>query len=500
MKSKFQTITWLGCGLLLLLSSATAEEITLIQGATGERIAAMNTIQAGGYDYISLADLAKTLDLRYSQNNLLKHFQIQARKTIFITALNPFIRVDKDIRQMPIPVLYQKEQFYAPILFLLPCVQDALPFPLTYEKGRREIALTPVYRKANSLMVEDKQNGVLIHLKLASQVPLTDVYTSESNGWFYVDLYGGQIENAEAVQLEDNSRIVNQTMKAQLSRDTARFGFRLNRTIKEKSLRVQDDPYEIIVALRTEEAVSADLLAELAREREKWKIDLIVIDPGHGGKDPGTIGKSGYYEKHLTLAIAREVKTELERLMKIKVIMTRATDVFIPLQDRTQFANRNNGKLFISIHVDSNPEQRLHGHTVYFMGPAKTDEARRVAQFENSVIEYEDSKKKYAGLSDAAFILAANAQNSFNKESQDFADLMDKQLSKLPEAHSIGVRQAGFYVLYGASMPNLLVETGFASNRQDEKRLRDKNQQRLIAKAIAQSVREFKDRYELVNY
>ncbi|NLP12039.1 N-acetylmuramoyl-L-alanine amidase, partial [bacterium] len=140
-----------------------------------------------------------------------------------------------------------------------------------------------------------------------------------------------------------------------------------------------------------------------------------------------------------------------------------------------------------------------HGHTVYFMGPAKTDEARRVAQYENSVIEYEDSKKKYAGLSDAAFILAANASNSFNKESQDFADLVDKQLSDLPHAHSIGVRQAGFYVLYGASMPNLLIETGFASNRQDEKRLKDKATHRAIAKAITQGVREFKERYEMVN-
>jgi N-acetylmuramoyl-L-alanine amidase len=499
MKNNLARFVWLSCCLaLLLVHSSRSDEIILTHGTTGERIASLTTIQAGGYDFVSLADLAKTLDLSYSQNALLKQFQCKSRKTILVFALNPFIRVNDEIRQMPIAVLYQNGQFYVPLVFFLPCIEDALPFPLEYRQQKREIAISTFHAKVNSLLAEDKQNGVLIRLRLSSQVPLANIYTSESNGWFYVDIYGGQIEDARQVGIQDNSRIVEQIMKVQLSKDTARFGFQLNRTIKEKTIQQQNDPSEILIALRTREEISAGLLAELAKEREKWKIDVVVLDPGHGGKDPGTIGKSGYYEKHLTLAIAKEVKAELERLLKIKVIMTRSTDVFVPLQERTQFANRQNGKLFISIHVDSNPDEKLRGHTVYFMGPAKTEEARRVAQFENSVIQYEDSKK-YAGLSDAAFILAANAQNSFNKESQDFAGQVDQQLCQLPQSHSIGVRQAGFYVLYGSSMPNLLVETGFASNRQDEKRLKDKNTQRLIAHAIAQSVKEFKERYEMVN-
>ncbi len=487
------------CLLLLLAGIGLADEIVLIHQTTGERLAGLNTIRAGGYDFVSLADFAQTLDLPYTQNTLLKTFQIKSRKTIQILALNPFIRVDEEIRQMPVSVLFQNGRFYAPVLFLLPCIQDALPFPLAFHPERQEIAVSTYHAQVQGLTVEDKQNGVLIRLRLSERVPPSNVYTSESNGWFYVDVYAGQIENAAALQIEDKSAIVTQTMKVQLSKDTARFGFRLNRTIKEKNIRLQEQSFEIIIALRTMEQVPADLLAELTREREKWKIDLVIIDPGHGGKDPGTIGVSGYYEKHLTLAIAKELKAELERQLKIKVLLTRDSDVFVPLQERTQFANRKNGKLFISLHVDSNPNKNLHGHTVYFMGPAKTDEARRVAQYENSVIEYEDSKKKYAGLSDAAFILAANASNSFNKESQDFADLVDKQLSNLLRSHSIGVRQAGFYVLYGASMPNLLVESGFASNRQDEKRLKDKATHRSIAKAIAQGVREFKERYEMVN-
>jgi N-acetylmuramoyl-L-alanine amidase len=486
-------------GFMLSFGPGFCDEIVLIHQTSGDSIARLNVIRAGGYDCVSLADLCRGLNLSSTQNVLLKQFQIKSRKTVVFTALNPFIRVNNEIRQMPTAVLYQNRQFYVPLKYLLPCIQDALPFPLTYREENRELAVASFHTAIEGIQVEEKQNGIMIRLQLKTYVPAANIYTSESNGWFYVDIFGGQINRADEIPVVNSSRVVTDIMKLQLSKDTARLGFHLSRTIKEKAISLQENPLGLTISLRTLEEIPPDLLAELAREREKWKIDLVIIDPGHGGKDPGAIGKSGYYEKHLTLAIAKEIKAELERRLKIKVLMTRDADVFVPLEERTQFANRNNGKLFISIHVDSNPNGNIRGHTVYFMGPAKTDAARQVAQLENSVIEYEDSKKKYAGLSDATFILAANAQNSFNKESQAFAELADHNLSATVQSHSIGVRQAGFYVLYGASMPNLLLETGFSSNRQDEKRLKEKSTQRLIAKAVVQSVAEFKERYEMVH-
>jgi N-acetylmuramoyl-L-alanine amidase len=485
--------------ILLLASALRADEIALVHGNTGERIAGIVSIHAGHSEFVSLTELMQALNQPYSVHALIKQCEIRAKKTIVVSAMNPFIRVGDDIRQMPIAVLYQNGQFYVPLTFFLSAIHDALPFPLEYDEAHSRIVLSSFHARVQGLSIEDKQNGVLIQVPLSTYVPVSNIYTSESNGWFYIDIFGGQIEEAERFPVNNKSRAVTQTMKVQLSKDAARFGVLLNRGIVDKAVTIEDKPLRVNVALRTQEQVSADLLADLAREREKWKIDLVIIDPGHGGKDPGTIGKSGTFEKTLTLAIAKEIKTELERLLQIKVIMTRDSDVFVPLQERTQFANQNRGKLFISVHVDANPDAGLRGHTVYFMGPAKTDEARRVAQFENSVIQYEDSRNSYDSMSDAAVILAANAQNSFVKESQDFADMVEKQLSGTVKSKSIGVRQAGFYVLYGSSMPNVLIETGFASNKVDEKRLKDKQQQRLIAKAVAQSVKEFKDRYEMVD-
>jgi N-acetylmuramoyl-L-alanine amidase len=130
------------------------------------------------------------------------------------------------------------------------------------------------------------------------------------------------------------------------------------------------------------------------------------------------------------------------------------------------------------------------------MGPAKTEQARKSAQLENSVIRFEDETSEYDDLSDAAFILSANAQNSYNKESQAFAAIVDREIAKGTRSRSIGVRQAGFYVLYGASMPNILIETGFISNRYDEQNLNSRSYLNSIAGAICRSIMEFKRRYE----
>jgi N-acetylmuramoyl-L-alanine amidase len=225
-------------------------------------------------------------------------------------------------------------------------------------------------------------------------------------------------------------------------------------------------------------------------------VHRIVIDPGHGGKDPGAVGRDGLFEKTVTLAIAKEIKKELEKTTGVRVMMTREEDVFMPLEMRTKIANEAGGKLFISIHADSNPNKGLRGHTVYFLGPAKTEEARRAAQFENSVIHFEESQEKYADLSDASFILAANAQNSYNKESQEIATMVDNSVNMEAKSASHGVRQAGFYVLYGASMPNILLESAFISNKNDEKLLKNKDFYKSIARALSKSVLEFKKKYE----
>jgi len=483
--------------ILFLFPSVLAAGHISVINKSGERIGQIRSVKAGRYQFVPLSQLAKALSFSYSSDEISKRFTINIpRHPVTVTAISPFILVGNEIRQIPINVLYRNGEFFVPIKFFLNGILDVLPFQIVYDPEEQELQILNNRNNIYSATIDTKANGTLIRIAVGEHFSSSDIFSSITNGWLYVDFYGGRVDTLRPFPVENNTKTVRKVMPIQLSPETARIAFRVIGQIKERQIIVNDDPPEVLVSLRRREDLSQELLQELEKEREKWKIDVIVIDPGHGGKDPGAIGRSGLYEKKVTLNIAKAVKKELERRLDVKVILTRDRDRFVPLQKRTKIANQKGGKLFISIHVDSNPHRSLRGHTVYFLGPAKTEEARRAAQFENSVIRFEESQNHYEGLSDAAFILAANAQNSYNKESQDFAAMVDREMQLECGSRSHGVRQAGFYVLYGASMPNILIETAFISNGSDERRLRSKSFQRNVARAICNAVIAFKSRYE----
>lgn len=247
-------------------------------------------------------------------------------------------------------------------------------------------------------------------------------------------------------------------------------------------------------------ASSAATKAEraLEKERKKWRFDCVVIDAGHGGKDDGAQSIHGYREKDATLAIALSLRSELRRRQPgLKVVMTRSKDVFIPLHERGSIANRADGKLFISIHCNSVPRKpsRARGCETYILSPAKTSAAIDVATRENSVVQLEDEREKYAGMTSDQQVLATLAQTSFVKFSSEFAHSVQKNVARLTDLPDRGVSQAGFLVLVCASMPAVLVETGFVSHPEDEKLLFRPQGQRKIAQGIATAIVEYAASY-----
>ncbi|MCS7250807.1 MAG: N-acetylmuramoyl-L-alanine amidase, partial [candidate division WOR-3 bacterium] len=225
--------------------------------------------------------------------------------------------------------------------------------------------------------------------------------------------------------------------------------------------------------------------------RVKQGIKLIVLDPGHGGKDPGAIGKMGTKEKDLNLIIAKKVKKYLEKL-GLDVILTRNNDIFLSLGERAKIANDNKADIFISIHCNSTPKKNSYacGFEVYFLSEARTDWERAVAQAENEVIKYEITK---SDINDdfLAFILADLAQQEFLKESQELAVAIQDAVCEILNIENRGVKQAGFYVLKGAFMPAVLIECGFLSNRQEEALLRKDRYQEKLARGIAEGIKRF---------
>lgn len=222
----------------------------------------------------------------------------------------------------------------------------------------------------------------------------------------------------------------------------------------------------------------------------------IVIDPGHGGKDPGARGPRGTKEKSIALDVARRLKAKLDQDPNIDASLTRTRDVFIPLAGRPKIAVERHADLFLSIHCNSERGDRARGFETYFLSPSRTEESRRVAIRENSAIQYEDPKER-PDLDAINYILVANRQNLNVRESSFFAGEIQNSMRQDLSTPDRGVKQAGLYVLMGASgsMPAVLAEIGFISNPVEERFLRSSNGQDEIASALAQAVREYASDY-----
>ena len=233
-----------------------------------------------------------------------------------------------------------------------------------------------------------------------------------------------------------------------------------------------------------------------AQESKTYKIKTVVIDPGHGGKDPGAIGKISY-EKDLCLSIALLLGGYIEENIKdVKVIYTRKTDVFIPLHKRAEIANSNNADLFISIHVNSTVGHTAYGTSTYVMGLHKSDDNLEVAKTENSVIyDEKDYKNKYSGFdpdSPETYIILNLYQNANLEKSLDLAQKIQYQFKNRAGRRSKGVKQAGLLVLWQTTMPSVLIETGFISNLTEEQYLNTTYGQEIIASAIFSSTKPVK--------
>ena len=228
---------------------------------------------------------------------------------------------------------------------------------------------------------------------------------------------------------------------------------------------------------------------------ERWRLDTIVIDPGHGGRDPGNVG-NGIKEKDIVLPVALKLGGYIEEKLGIKVVYTRRNDQFIELSDRGHIANQAEGKLFISIHANGFNDHRPYGTETYFLGMHKNESARLTMEAENSVVKLESNPDQYNDMNAQALIRQTLAQSAYMRNSEELAGLIEDQFETRVGRNSRGVKQAGFYVLWGASMPAVLVELGFLSNRNEAAFLSSKDGQAYMASAIFRAVRDYKEQYE----
>ncbi len=235
------------------------------------------------------------------------------------------------------------------------------------------------------------------------------------------------------------------------------------------------------------------------------KIMTVVIDPGHGGKDPGTMGTKRYnkYEKDIALSISLKLGEYIENSFNdVDVVYTRKKDVFLELKQRTELANKLKADLFISIHCDGFTNSNASGASVFVMGMSKIKENMDVAMRENSVIYMEDNyQEKYDGFdpkSTESYIVFSLMQNSYLDQSISFSENIEREFALRAKRKSRGIKQAPFYVISRVNMPSVLVEAGFLTNPKEEDFLHSEKGQDYIASAIFRAFRSYKESMDIL--
>jgi N-acetylmuramoyl-L-alanine amidase len=241
--------------------------------------------------------------------------------------------------------------------------------------------------------------------------------------------------------------------------------------------------------------IAAPAISSFASGIKKEKGWVIVIDAGHGGKDPGALGSISR-EKDINLAIALKTGEYIQKNIKnVTVIYTRKNDSTVELRDRPKIANKANADLFISIHTNSSDSRKVMGAETWIMGHAKDQANLEVAMTENSVmLQEEDHLTKYEGFdpkSAESYIAFSLTQKVFQDQSTDLASKIQTQFRERVNRNDRDVKQAGFWVLYNTKMPSVLVETGFITNPTEEKYLNSKEGQDYLASSIYRACRDY---------
>jgi len=442
--------------------------------------------------YISAKDLARSMSSKVYENSERKKLVLYiGSNKIKISGNSSYIIIDDKPFQMTSAIIVESNELYLPAIDFFEILKTSIMPGVNFDSKREILEIDIIRYNITNIAIDVKSNGTII--KLATKKSFSENGISSfinKHGWFYLTVSGGIVDTT-TINTGLRRGVVKQIESDQIGK-TAQVAFKLGSQVISHEWYQSLDPNEIVIVLRTPLGKLDEHIEDV---KERWRLDTVVLDAGHGGKDPGSLGKYGTKEKDVVLDITNRIGKILEK-SGIKVVYTRQEDVFIPLIDRTKMANDANGKLFVSIHANSNPNRKVQGFETYLLRPGKSEDAIEVASRENSVIKLEEKTDQYENLTGENLIMATMAQSMFMKESEDLASIIQMELDKKLETPNRGVKQAGFYVLIGASMPNVLVEVGYLSNPSEEKKLKRADHKQQIAEAIVNGIKHFKSSRE----
>ncbi|MCX7834656.1 MAG: N-acetylmuramoyl-L-alanine amidase [bacterium] len=483
-------------------------ELTVIRDQDTLRVPLKRT--SNKRDLIDMVSFSKALEYATQVDSNGNWLTVKTNPQLMFKVNNPFVRYGTKIIQLKTAVQKDFDVYWVPLDWTISFFQSISIEKMEYDSRQSLLTVQPtkaVWSGVTLSKISETEAQIVLHVPRGPTVKYTvkdslvmfEVFgaTTQSKN-FKIKASPGFIANNKLI-LDKQPHLLHLKFQSKIEKiesiDARTFKVILTPKTLGQDSKTMITPELATPSPPTDKGATKEGLQSLSVKdaQKKWLIDCIVIDAGHGGHDPGAIGNK-LREKDITLDIALRLKKILSKEKTLKIVMTRETDIFIPLQDRTKIANRENGKLFLSIHVNSAKNKKARGIETYFLSPARTEKALEVAEFENQVIRLEQDTSAYQKLTDENFILLTMAQSQFIRESQDLAFLVQRTAVKRLGLEDRGVDQAGFYVLVGASMPAILFETAFISNSQDAKVLRSEAGRQAYAEALAKAILEFCNR------
>jgi N-acetylmuramoyl-L-alanine amidase len=448
-------------------------------------------------EYISLSELADALGgtmawetigqtVSYSDEGFRFEFMIDS----------PWLSLNDTTRNMTHEALYRDGQLFVPAATFLPLLDEVTPQQISWQGSQGTVRVDSEGFTVTDMSVESKANGLLIDLYLSAPISY-DIFVSEGN-WINISLRNASINRNRILSRRD-TRYMYDLKVHQIENNTGQISMRLKLDVTDWSHQIVTNPTRIEIIVRDPD-FQMDTTPATPLLGPDNKIDVVVVDAGHGGDDYGAIGHGGAREKDVTLGMAKKLAALIRKDKLFKVVMTRDRDKTESLEERAKIANDAGADLFISIHANASPRKQVRGWNVFFLAPALNDSARSAAQLENSFFlreSYDGTDPNDSSSQDPlTSILNEMLITEFQTESHEFAQMVDKEFRRRLETPARGIDQAGFFVLNKVYTPSILVESAFITNAQEEKLLKDKDFQDSVVAGIYEAMKRFKAKYE----
>lgn len=480
-----------------LPSLALADKINIAIAGGDEEI---ESFDKNGITYFSFSELADVIGgvLDWETVGQVINYRIDTVRFEFLLG-SPYFRLGDSVFNMTFQAEYKEGQLYLPAQTFIPFLDNAISEKISWDKGKKLIRVDSEYFNVTDLSISTKANGLLMELFLTSSLAY-DIFVTEGN-WINISVRDGKVNRTRLLSRIDKRLMYD--LKVHQLLESGQVSIRMRHKVTNWHHKLVYGPPRIQISIEDSD-FQIDESLPVAVIGPDSKIDVIVIDPGHGGDDYGAIGPRGTREKDVALDIAKELAKLIRKDKQLKVIMTRDRDKTMTLEERAKIANESAADLFISIHANASLKEHVQGWNVFFLAPAKNDSARATAQLENSVFVREqaqirsDPDEAYTDdyRDPVLHILNEMIMTEFQDESNDFAFMLDREFRELGDVPARGVDQAGFYVLNCVYTPSVLIEAGFITNPREEKVLTSKQYHKNIAEAIYNAVIRFKAKYE----